>query len=205
MADDSDEEILRYDIMVERALRAVVRDALKVAVDTGLPGDHHFYITFRTDHPSVEISEALHSRYPEEMTVVVQHQFWDLAVADDYFAITLSFNGRPERLVVPFEAVSAFADPAVRFGLQFEALFSSSDEDERDDIKSANDLDGPAPEGLTELNTGAKGSDAAASTAKTAKAPSKKSASNPKSAEEADQEPGEGDNVVTLDSFRKNK
>ncbi len=205
MADDSDDDILRYDIMVERALRAVVRDALKVAVESGLPGDHHFYITFRTDHPSVEISETLRSRYPEEMTVVVQHQFWDLAVADEYFAITLSFNGRPERLVVPFEAVSAFADPAVRFGLQFEALFSSSEEEDSDDIKSANDLDGPVPDGLEEIDSNAKTSSQPDSPTTATKASGKKPARSAKQAGDDDKEPGEGDNVVTLDSFRKNK
>ena len=175
----SDEDILRYDLMVERALRAVVRDALNVAADEGLPGDHHFYITFRTDSPGVEISEALRTRYPEEMTIVVQHQFWDLAVADDYFAVTLSFSGRPERLVVPYESISAFADPAVRFGLQFDSLFSPSD-DEGEEEEDAADL--LAPDELQDLKQ-----DGAPE--ETAKGPEKKKSDDNK--------------VVTLDSFRK--
>jgi hypothetical protein len=177
----SDEDILRYDLMVERALRAVVRDALNVAADEGLPGDHHFYITFRTDSPGVEISDALRTRYPEEMTIVVQHQFWDLAVADDYFAVTLSFSGRPERLVVPYEAISAFADPAVRFGLQFDSLFSPSDEEEEDaDEGVTEELLGP--DELQDLRQDGAPEEAA-------RKPEKKK--------------GDDNKVVTLDSFRK--
>lgn len=122
------EEGLRYDIMVESALRGVVRDALLVAVESGLPGDHHFYITFRTEYPGVEIADYLRDRYATEMTIVIQYQFWDLAVFDDRFEVTLSFNDKPEPLRIPFAAVSAFADPSVRFGLQFDA--DSEDEDE---------------------------------------------------------------------------
>ncbi len=123
------EEGLRYDIMVESALRGVVRDALLVAVESGLPGDHHFYITFRTGYPGVEIAEYLRERYANEMTIVVQYQFWDLAVFDDRFEVTLSFNDKPEPLRIPFAAVSAFADPSVRFGLQFDADGEDDDED----------------------------------------------------------------------------
>lgn len=112
---------LRYDRMVEQALRGVVRKALGEAVHRGLPGEHHFYITFHTDHPGVGIADWLHQQYPQEMTIIVQHQFWDLTVDDDRFAVTLSFGGRHERLVIPFSAITAFADPSVKFGLQFEA------------------------------------------------------------------------------------
>ena len=112
---------LRYDRMVEQALRGVVRKALGEAMHRGLPGEHHFYITFHTDRPGVGIADWLHQQYPQEMTIIVQHQFWDLTVDDDRFAITLSFGGRHERLVIPFSAITAFADPSVKFGLQFEA------------------------------------------------------------------------------------
>ena len=113
-------DALRYDEMVEEALRGVVRKALSEAAEHGLPGAHHFYITFETDHPHVAIADHLKSRYPEEMTIVLQHQFWGLEVEESRFSVTLSFNDRHERLTVPFEAVTAFADPAVKFGLRFE-------------------------------------------------------------------------------------
>ena len=116
MAEDS----LRYDRMVESAMRGVVRQALIQAAERGLPGEHHFYITFRTDHPDVEVSDALRRRYPGEMTIVLQHKFWGLKVGEPGFEVTLSFSEVPERLVIPFSAVTAFADPSVRFGLQFE-------------------------------------------------------------------------------------
>jgi hypothetical protein len=115
------ESWLRYDRMVEQALRGVVRKALSEAGQRGLPGDHHFYITFHTDQPGVGIADWLHQQYPQEMTIILQHQFWDLVVEDDRFAITLSFGGRHERLTIPFSALTAFADPSVKFGLQFEA------------------------------------------------------------------------------------
>ena len=111
---------LRYDRMVEDALRSVVRRALIHVAQHGLPGSHHFYITVRTDHDDAEIPQALRDRYPGEMTIVLQHQFWGLEVDEDKFCVTLSFADVPHRLVVPFPAVTAFADPSVRFGLQFD-------------------------------------------------------------------------------------
>lgn len=114
------DEELRYDQMVENALRSVVRAALTHAAEKGLPGDHHFYITFRTDAPGVDIPDSLRETYPTEMTIVLQHQFWDLLVEADYFNVTLSFSNVPSRLTVPYESVIAFADPSVRFGLQFD-------------------------------------------------------------------------------------
>lgn len=117
MADDS----LRYDRMVERALRSVVREALRETAERGLPGAHHFYITFRTGFPGVVMPDWLRASYPEDITIVLQYQFWGLEAGEDRFAVTLSFNGRDERLEVPYEAVTAFADPSVKFGLQFES------------------------------------------------------------------------------------
>ena len=111
----------RYERMVEEALRGVVREALSQVAEDGLPGEHHFYITFRTDHPGVEVPDHLRKRYPGEMTIVLEHQFWDLKTGDNGFEVTLSFSNVPSQLVVPFKAVTAFADPSVRFGLQFEA------------------------------------------------------------------------------------
>jgi hypothetical protein len=118
---------LRYDRMVEDALRGVVRRALTEVAGSGLPGDHHFYLTFRTTEPGVHIAAALRGQYPKEMTIVLQHQFWGLEVNDDHFAVTLSFGGKHERLVVPYHAIVSFADPSVKFGLQFEAAVPAED------------------------------------------------------------------------------
>lgn len=111
---------LQYDQMIEAALRGVVRQALRTVVRTGLPGNHHFFITFKTGAPGVELSDYLRDKYPDEMTIVLQYQFWGLDVDTDKFGVTLSFNDTPERLVIPFAAVTAFADPAAKFGLQFQ-------------------------------------------------------------------------------------
>ncbi len=111
---------MRYDLLAQNALKGVVRDALRIAETTGLPGEHHFYIAFNTRHPGVSLSEKLAQRYPREMTIVLQHQYWNLHVHDDRFEVELSFDNVPEHLVVPFEAVKGFLDPAVQFGLQFD-------------------------------------------------------------------------------------
>jgi hypothetical protein len=110
---------LNYQSLTEDALRGVMRQALKIVAEQGLLGQHHFYLTFRTDLPGVKIADSLRQRHPKEMTIVLQHQYWGLEVANDSFAVTLSFNGQHERLFVPFAAVSAFVDPSVQFGLQF--------------------------------------------------------------------------------------
>lgn len=124
MEDETDrptESLLPYDAWMEDALRHVVAQALKHAAAHGLPGGHHFYITFRTDHPGVSIPARLKAQYPEEMTIVVQHQFWDLVVdeAAGLMSIGLSFGGVPATLRIPFAAMTAFADPFVRHGMQF--------------------------------------------------------------------------------------
>jgi uncharacterized protein len=113
-------DIFRYDKMVEAALRGVVREALDRVAKNGLPGAHHFYVTFRTDAEGVEMPDYLRAKYPGEMTIVLEHQFWDLEVTDGHFAVTLSFANRPERVSVPLPAITAFADPSVKFGLQFQ-------------------------------------------------------------------------------------
>lgn len=131
-------DLLRYDKMVEEALRGVVRDALARAAAHGLPGAHHFYITFRTHFPALSIPDHLSTKYPEEMTIVLEHQFWDLEVRDERFSVTLSFQNRPERLEIPFAAITAFADPAVKFALQFQPP--------ADEEKSVSVLAAPAPD-----------------------------------------------------------
>lgn len=115
-------DTLQYDKMVESALRGVVRQALIYISKNGLPGNHHFYLTFRTDHPGVDISDALRGQYPNDMTVVLQHQYWGLEVNDDHFVVNLSFSNMPERLQVPYAALMSFVDPSVKFGLQFQPL-----------------------------------------------------------------------------------
>jgi uncharacterized protein len=110
---------LRYDLLTQDALRGVIRTVLTEAATKGLPGEHHFFITFDTRAEGVEISPRLKASYPQEMTIVLQHQFWDLKVTEDDFEVGLAFNGIPERLHVPLKAVKAFHDPAVQFGLQF--------------------------------------------------------------------------------------
>ena len=110
---------INYEQLVEKALRAVVRDVLEIASREGLQGDQHFYLTFRTTHPSNRLPPWLLVNHPEEMSVILQHQFWDLAVDGDAFEVTLSFGGKPERLHVAFDAISAFSDPASKFELQF--------------------------------------------------------------------------------------
>ncbi len=114
------EDLMRYDLLAQNALKGVVREALRIAETTGLPGEHHFYVAFNTRHPGVELSEKLSQRYPREMTIVIQHQYWNLRVFEDRFEVELSFDNIPEHLVVPFDAVKGFLDPAVQFGLQFE-------------------------------------------------------------------------------------
>jgi len=113
---------IRYDILAQQALRGVVRTVLVDVAANGLPGEHHFKITFATAAPGVRLSERMRTQYPETMTIVLQHQFWDLLVRDDAFEVGLSFGGVPERLVIPFEAITAFFDPAVQFGFQFETI-----------------------------------------------------------------------------------
>lgn len=122
---------IRYDKMVEKALRGVVTQALDHVVKNGLPNDHHFYITFMTDFPGVEMPEYLREQYPEEMTIVLQYQFYGLEANEEFFTVTLSFNNVPERLVIPNEAVTIFADPSVNFALQFQPM-EDIDEDEDD-------------------------------------------------------------------------
>lgn len=112
---------IRYDVLARDALRGVLRQVLTDAAEHGLPGDHHFYITFLSRAEGVKLSPRLLAQYPEEMTIILQHQFWDLTVTPDRFEVGLSFGGIPERLVVPFSAIKSFLDPSVQFGLQFDA------------------------------------------------------------------------------------
>ena len=151
------EDQIHYTTLIDQAMRGVVRDVLKRTLVSGLPGEHHFYISFATNHPGTRISEQLKSRYPKEMTIVLQHQFWDFKVEEQYFTATLSFNGVPEKLVIPYAALTAFADPSVKFGLQFqqselfevEAIMGASVPQDPVSITTA--ADGEADEGSAEI------------------------------------------------------
>lgn len=146
MSDDEDDNILRYDRMVEHALRGVVRQAIDEVIEDGLPGDHHFYITFMTDYPGVNIPDYLKDRYPGEMTIVLQFQFYDLEVDEEKMAVTLSFNNVPERLEIPLSAITIFADPSVNFALQFQPMGDDLEPDYEpdgdDDPSGGSDEDG---------------------------------------------------------------
>jgi hypothetical protein len=181
---------IRYDILAQAALRGVVRTVLADVAKKGLPGEHHFKITFNTTAPGVRLSERMRARYPNEMTIVLQHQFWDLAVTEQNFEVGLSFGGIAERVAVPFEAVTAFYDPAVQFGFQFETIDGTPESEPGEGSK--------APE-KTEQSEGS-------ATATRTRAESKKPETLPAPAEAAAApapEQGAGGEVVRLDRFRK--
>jgi len=173
---------IRYDILAQEALRGVVRTVLADAAKSGLPGEHHFKITFSTTAPGVRLSERMRAQYPQAMTIVLQHQFWDLAVNDDAFEVGLSFGGVPERLAVPFDAIMAFYDPAVEFGFQFETIEAEASGEQGAAGKPAGPASLPTAESKPELPA-------------SAAAKSKEPASGA--------EGGSGGEVVRLDRFRK--
>ncbi len=142
-----EDDILRYDRMVETALRGVVKRSVEEVIEHGLPGEHHFYITFLTDFPGVKIPDYLRDRYPGEMTIVLQYQFSDLFVDDTVLKVTLSFNNVPEKLEVPLAAISIFADPSVNFALQFQPLGEGMDEADLAALALEDDDDGPDDDG----------------------------------------------------------
>jgi hypothetical protein len=148
--DMSSERLIDYEALAQDAMRGVVRTILTRVGKTGLPGDHHFYISFNTSAEGVSISKRLKEKYRDEMTIVLQHRFWDLLVTDDRFEVKLTFDGIPERLVVPFRAIKVFFDPSVRYGLQFESPDFGPDATahpaavETADIAEAGSRSGPA-------------------------------------------------------------
>ncbi|MBF9194595.1 SspB family protein [Microvirga terrestris] len=136
-------DLIRYDLLVQDALKGVVRKVLIDAKD-GLPGEHHFYISFQTDFPGVRLSNRLREKYPQEMTIVLQHQYWDLNVTEHTFEVGLSFSGIPERLLIPFDALTGFFDPSVQFGLKFD-----SQDDEAEETPEA----APAPQPVRDTSS----------------------------------------------------
>jgi hypothetical protein len=193
-------EELRYDRLVEAALRGVVRQALQAAAPDATPGDHHFYLTFRTRAPGVNIPEFLLAQYPEEMTIVLQHQFWNLKATDEYFEVTLSFSNRPADLHVPFAALTAFIDPSVKFGLQFNAEIARGDDAATADIRPANSGDAPKLPAVPARP----GVPATTPAKPPITAPSDEAeARDAAKAREAAKRESESADVVSLDSFRK--
>lgn len=179
--------------MVEDALRGVLRQALEITQSQGLPGAHHFYVTFDTTFPGVRIANVLHAMHPSEMTIVLQHQFWDLRVEEESFDITLSFNGVNQPLHVPFAAVTAFADPHAKFGLQFHVEFEDEDASDMDEDEFDEDDDFEMPPIDNAVVT------QKLKTSRRARTDSDKSDS--KNAASGEEE--ESGKVVTLDAFRK--
>jgi len=180
---------IRYDLLTQKALRGVVRTVLGDAARKGLPGDHHFYIGFDTHAPGVRLSERLRTQYPEQMTIILQHQYWDLSVNESGFEVGLSFGGIPEKLSVPFDAINSFFDPSVQFGLQFEDAGEG-----QDNSVAANGQDKPVekkPRATPAPRAPAAPQTAAAGPAATAEP------------EPAPAKPASGAEVVRLDRFRK--
>jgi hypothetical protein len=139
---------INYELLVETALRTVVRSSLKIAEQSGLPGNAHFYITFLTNYPSVDIPPRLKESHPERMTIILQHQFWDLEIRKDDFSVSLSFGGSRELLTIPFMSIIDFNDPSVGFGLQFASeLTEANDEDleESNDLPADSDIEAAKP------------------------------------------------------------
>ncbi|MGB8818213.1 MAG: SspB family protein [Rhizobiaceae bacterium] len=179
------QDMIRYDILAQDALRGVIRKVLMEVNRTGLPGNHHFFITFVTTAPGVRISSRLREKYPEQMTIVMQHQYWDLDVSETGFEVTLSFSDISEKLVIPYAAIRGFYDPSVNFELEFEVRSAAADTLTETDIVPA----GPV---LHEV----------------IKAPLKpravKSKAEKAAAKKAEPEDGKPSaDVVSLDSFRK--
>ncbi|MGB9151556.1 MAG: ClpXP protease specificity-enhancing factor SspB [Alphaproteobacteria bacterium] len=136
------EDLLRYDLMIEAALRDVVRETMETVARDGLLGEHHFYITFLTKFPGVKVPDYLRKQYPDEMTIVLQYQFFGLKLEEDAIHVALSFNNIKENLVVPIDAITTFADPSVNFALQFQNSGDSGDDDDGDDTDHDSDKDG---------------------------------------------------------------
>jgi hypothetical protein len=202
-------DLIRYDLLAQDALRGVVKKVLADIAARGLPGDHHFFISFDTRAEGVKISERLRTKYPEEMTIVLQHQFWDLIVQDEHFEVGVSFNGIPERLSVPFAAIKGFFDPSVQFGLQFE-LAAEPKPLEKDAAQDTEATAGSAAQGARPPARPAAPRGAASEPEETRPARSSVPASRKKTpppvAVKAVPEPDDksaGAEVVRLDKFRK--
>lgn len=175
---EANEDLIRYDVLTQEALRGVIRKVLEEVAVGGLPGDHHFFITFDTTFPGVKLSKRMRERYPESMTVVIQHTFWNLVTGDSGFEVDLTFNDVRERLRIPYSAIQAFFDPSVKFGLQFDVDAAAAGNAEMVDVdadKQALSIEKAQNAATTDPN------------------------------EETASEPSGPADVVSLDAFRKKK
>lgn len=194
------EDLIRYDIIIQDALRGAVKKILTEVGRTGLPGEHHFYIAFDTTAPGVRISQRLRERYPQEMTIVLQHQFWDLNITEHTFEVGLSFGGVPERLLVPFSAIKGFFDPSVQFALEFEP--GKTAEELPAEVVAAGDAARALGdiEKLTTLSPAEEVQPAAAE----AESAAETAGADQDQGEKGDEEKADtGADVVSLDAFRK--
>ena len=205
------EREIDYEALAQGAMRGIVRTVLTRVAKSGLPGEHHFYVAFKTDAAGVVLSKRLKEKYPEEMTVVLQHRFWDLIVSDERFEVKLTFDGIPERLVVPFAAIKVFFDPSVPYGLQFEEIVAESTTAHqiappRGEAPRTGAVEPaktpPASEGAREKKPRASRRPSAEKNAERApaadKAPAKLPVTKP-----AEPGPAAGPKVVSIDAFRK--
>jgi len=186
-------DYIRYDLLVQDALRSVVRKVLSDAARSGLPGEHHFNIAFKTQAPGVVIPPAVLQRYPDEMAIILQHEFWDLEVTNESFAVSLNFSRRPERLTIPFDSITGFSDPSVPFGFKLEPRAVTEPAKAPAPPREAARKSDPsvaAPPPATPAKAGA------AASAKSAEAAAKK-AERPREADPA--------KVVSIDAFRHKK
>jgi hypothetical protein len=177
-------DLIRYDLLVQDALRSVVKRVLGDAAREGLPGEHHFNISFKTQSPGVALPASIKQRYPDEMAIILQHEFWDLSVGADHFEVSLNFSRKPERLVVPFDAITGFSDPSVPFGFKLEP-------------RAVEPVRAPAPAAAPARESAGK----AAKPASTKADPGPKLVGAGKSAEKPAE--GEATKVVSIDAFRK--
>jgi hypothetical protein len=185
---------IRYDLLAQNALRGVVRTVLAETAKNGLPGDHHLYVTFDTHAPGVRVSPRLREKYPEEMTIVFQHQFWDLVVSEIAFEVGMAFGGVAEKLVSPFDAIKSFFDPSVQFGLQFDTATERSEEAET-----------PAEESTSKSKAPRRARPNASAPAVVPETPETVSPAEANEPESDPDKPSSGAEVVSLDRFRKKK
>jgi len=214
------EQVIRYDLLVQDALRGMVRELLSKVAREGLPGDHHFFITFKTQAPGVQLSQRMKARYPDEITIILQHQFWDLLVTERQFEVGLSFSNIPERLVVPFSALTGFHDPSAPFMIKFEpkeATEAQRGTDEQAPAAPPTPLRAIRPEAASASEAaqgpdGAQGAalapamkrEPAATQGKAAGASADKPADGKAAEKDAsDAQPGEASKIVSIDAFRK--
>lgn len=198
------EDQIRYDILAQEALRGVVKKVLTEVGKTGLPGEHHFFISFDTHASGVRISQRLLDQYEDEMTIVLQNQYWDLKVSETGFEVGLSFDGVSEMLTIPYSAIKGFFDPSVQFGLQFEVASTEDDEQENGEAASVTQIGGDEPAPLSS-NDEAKDSGKKAKSNKKAKSSKSNKKSTEEDASDTDDNESEnsGEKVVSLDAFRK--